>query len=48
MFAQDRFIMTEALGSVPVHLVFTKGKSLCPFSIIVIASEQSPVSALGK
>ena len=47
-FTQDEFSGTEAAGFVKVDLEYMGAIAVNPFSVIVNASEQSPVSAEGN
>ena len=46
-FTQDQFIGLEVTGFVIIHLELIGGSSASPFSVTVIPSQQSPVSAQG-
>ena len=47
-FTQDQFAGSETTGFVIVYLELDGGTSAYPFSVTVISSEQSPVSAEGN
>ena len=47
-FTQDQFTGSELEGFVEVFLELNQGSSTSPFTVMVIPSEQSPVSAEGN
>ena len=47
-FSQNDFIGSESSGIVPVTLLLRGGTSDSDISVIVIPSDQSPLSAEGK
>jgi len=47
-FTQNKFTGSETAGFVRVDLELNRGRSVNPFSVTVIPSEQSPVSAQGN
>ena len=46
-FTQDQFIGLEVTGFVIIHFELIGGSSANPFSVTVVPSQQSPVSAQG-
>ena len=47
-FTQSQFLGSESMGYIIVILELIGGNSARPFSINVVSSEQSPVSAEGN
>jgi len=47
-FSQNTFTGSESSGAIPVSLLLREGTADRDISVIVIPSDQSPVSAQGK